>query len=389
MKRLHIIVPMAGEGKRFKDSGYNEAKPLIKIDGTTIFEKALSSFSSLNYENTQYTFIVRKEFIESNIENVIHNKFKNANIVYVDKTTNGSLETVYLSKYYINDNDAVLLMDCDIYFNSSSFLQKIKNKLKENICTPVLLTFDSNDAKYSYVKVNDDGYAIKVVEKNPISNNAIIGCYFAGEGQLFKKTSKQLIDKWYNNQLDSKEIYTSLLFNEYTKITNVEVHKLNKGECFISMGTPEEFDIAKEKFENKVYKTKGCPNKLVVDLDDTLSYTINGDYKNSKPIVPVIDMLKQYKEKGFQIVIHTSRQMRTYNGQIGQINIYTLPNIIEWLDKNDVTYDEIIVGKPWCGFDGWYIDDKAIRPSEFLNLSQEEIENLLAKEKTYNRSLAK
>ena len=389
MKRLHIIVPMAGEGKRFKDSGYNEAKPLIKIDGTTIFEKALSSFSSFNYENTQYTFIVRKEFIESNIENIIHNKFKNANIVYVDKTTNGSLETVYLSKYYINDNDAVLLMDCDIYFNSSSFLQKIKNKLKADTCTPVLLTFDSNDAKYSYVKVNDDGYAIKVVEKNPISNNAIIGCYFAGEGKFFKKISKQLLCKWYNNQLDSKEIYTSLLFNEYTKITNVEVHKLNKGDCFISMGTPEEFDIAKEKFENNVYKTKGCPNKLVVDLDDTLSYTINGDYKNSKPIVPVINTLKQYKEKGFQIVIHSSRQMRTYNGQIGQINIYTLPNIIEWLNKNDVPYDEIIVGKPWCGFDGWYIDDKAIRPSEFLNLSQEEIENLLAKEKTYNRSLAK
>lgn len=141
--------------------------------------------------------------------------------------------------------------------------------------------------------------------------------------------------------------------------------------------------------ENKVYETKGCPNKLVVDLDDTLSYTIDGDYANSKPIIPVIDMLKKYKEKGFQIVIHSSRQMRTYNGQLGQINIHTLPNIINWLDKNGVPYDEIIVGKPWCGFDGWYIDDKAIRPSEFLNMTQDEIEEMLANEKQYNRSLAK
>ena len=141
--------------------------------------------------------------------------------------------------------------------------------------------------------------------------------------------------------------------------------------------------------ENKVYETKGCPNKLVVDLDDTLSYTIDGDYVNSKPIVPVIDMLKKYKEKGFQIVIHSSRQMRTYNGQLGQINIHTLPNIINWLDKNGVPYDEIILGKPWCGFDGWYIDDKAIRPSEFLNMTQDEIEEMLANEKQYNRSLAK
>ena len=138
----------------------------------------------------------------------------------------------------------------------------------------------------------------------------------------------------------------------------------------------------------KIYETKGCPNKLVVDLDDTLSYTINGDYENSKPITPVIEMLKAYKENGFQIVIYSSRQMRTYNGQIGKININTLPNIINWLNKNNVPYDEIIVGKPWCGFDGWYIDDKAIRPSEFLSMSQDEIQHMLDEEKKYNRSLA-
>lgn len=139
---------------------------------------------------------------------------------------------------------------------------------------------------------------------------------------------------------------------------------------------------------NNIYKTNDCPNKIVIDLDDTLSYTVNGDYENSKPIKPIIETLKKYKEKGFQIVIYSSRQMRTYNGQLGQINVHTLPNIINWLNKNNVPYDEIIVGKPWCGFDGWYIDDKAIRPSEFLNMSQIEIKELLNKEKQYNRNLA-
>jgi len=140
--------------------------------------------------------------------------------------------------------------------------------------------------------------------------------------------------------------------------------------------------------EEKVFETKGCANKLVVDLDDTLSYTINGDYENSKPIVPVIEMLRKYKEEGFQIVIYSSRQMRTYNGQLGKININTLPNIINWLTKHNVPYDEIIVGKPWCGYDGFYIDDKAIRPSEFLNMSYDEIKDMLEKEKKNNRSLA-
>lgn len=129
--------------------------------------------------------------------------------------------------------------------------------------------------------------------------------------------------------------------------------------------------------------------KLVVDMDDTITITEHGDYEHSKPIQKTIDLLKKYKEDGFQIIIHSSRQMRTYEGQVGKINVHTLPNIINWLTNHDVPFDEIIVGKPWCGFEGWYIDDKSIRPSEFHNMSKDEIEALLKKEKEYTRSLVK
>ena len=127
--------------------------------------------------------------------------------------------------------------------------------------------------------------------------------------------------------------------------------------------------------------------KLVVDLDDTITVTEHGDYKNSKPIQKTIDLLKKYHDEGFQIVIHSSRQMRTYEGQVGKINVHTLPNIVNWLTAHDVPYDEIIVGKPWCGFNGFYIDDKCIRPSEFHSMSYEEIEELIQKEKDYTHSL--
>ena len=127
--------------------------------------------------------------------------------------------------------------------------------------------------------------------------------------------------------------------------------------------------------------------KLVVDLDDTITLTTNGDYEHSKPIQKTIDLLKQYKEQGFEIVIHSSRNMRTYENNVGKINIYTLPNIIRWLTEHDVPFDEVIVGKPWCGFTGFYIDDKSIRPSEFHSKSLDEIEELLKKEKDYIKSL--
>lgn len=121
--------------------------------------------------------------------------------------------------------------------------------------------------------------------------------------------------------------------------------------------------------------------RLIVDLDDTVSITIKGDYINSSPVPEIIAKLKEYKEEGFEIVINSSRNMRTYESNLGKINIYTLPNIIDWLRKHDVPFDEVYVGKPWCGFDGFYIDDKSIRPSEFLKYSYNEIQDILKQEK--------
>lgn len=117
--------------------------------------------------------------------------------------------------------------------------------------------------------------------------------------------------------------------------------------------------------------------RIIFDLDDTLTRTTNGDYANAEPITPVIEKLRDYHTQGFCIVIHTSRNMRTYNGNVGEINKNTLPIILEWLKRHDVPFDEIYVGKPWCGFDGFYVDDKALRPDEFLAMSYDEIKALL------------
>ncbi|MGF1754903.1 HAD-IIIC family phosphatase [Vibrio makurazakiensis] len=121
--------------------------------------------------------------------------------------------------------------------------------------------------------------------------------------------------------------------------------------------------------------------RLIVDLDGTLTQANTSDYKNVLPKLDVIEKLREYKKDGFEITIATARNMRTYEGNVGKINIHTLPIITEWLDKHNVPYDEILVGKPWCGHDGFYIDDRSIRPSEFANLSYEEINELFAKEK--------
>lgn len=121
--------------------------------------------------------------------------------------------------------------------------------------------------------------------------------------------------------------------------------------------------------------------RLVFDLDGTLTLDDpQVDYAERQPNSAVVEKLREYRALGFEIIICSARNMRTYGGQVGKINANTLPVILDWLARHDVPYDEIHVGKPWCGTEGFYIDDKAIRPSEFASLSLEEIADLLARE---------
>jgi capsule biosynthesis phosphatase len=121
--------------------------------------------------------------------------------------------------------------------------------------------------------------------------------------------------------------------------------------------------------------------RLVIDLDDTICRNPYNDYSRAEPIQKVIEKLRDYKRLGFQIIINTSRNVRTYEGNVGKITAFTLPIIINWLNLHEVPYDEIYVAKPWCGSEGFYVEDKAIRPSEFLALDYQGIMNLLDAEK--------
>lgn len=120
--------------------------------------------------------------------------------------------------------------------------------------------------------------------------------------------------------------------------------------------------------------------RLILDLDETICHTVNGDYRNAKPNLKIVEKMQEYKNQGFDLVISTSRNVRTFDGNVGLINANTLPIIIEWLKVNNIPYDEIYVGKPWCGKEGFYIDDKSIRPKEFIKYNYDEILSLLASE---------
>ena len=120
---------------------------------------------------------------------------------------------------------------------------------------------------------------------------------------------------------------------------------------------------------------------IVLDLDGTLTNLDPAvDYADVTPRADVVEKVREYAGQGFRIIICTSRNMRTYANSVGHINANTLPIVIEWLRRHDIPFDEIHVGKPWCGNGGFYIDDKTIRPDEFVSMSYPDIQKVISDE---------
>ena len=120
---------------------------------------------------------------------------------------------------------------------------------------------------------------------------------------------------------------------------------------------------------------------LIFDVDGTLCPIKKKEdkYEDLVPDEEMVRKLKEYKQNGAKIVLYTSRNMKTYNGNLGLINANTAVIMQNWLKKWEIPYDEILFGKPWPGHRGIYIDDRAVRPDEFLTHTFDELEEICKK----------
>lgn len=120
---------------------------------------------------------------------------------------------------------------------------------------------------------------------------------------------------------------------------------------------------------------------LVVDIDGTLCpiKKANESYAELVPFEDMVDKLRKCKAQGAKIVLYSSRNMNSYKGNIGLINKNTAPVLFDWLKKWDIPYDEIVFGKVWPGHKGFYIDDRSIRPDEFLKHTPDELNEICRK----------
>lgn len=123
----------------------------------------------------------------------------------------------------------------------------------------------------------------------------------------------------------------------------------------------------------------GQDRVLVLDIDGTLcpSRRPDEEYADLQPDAEMLARVHEYRADGWRIVLHTARQMRTYDGNVGELNARMLPVLTAWLERHGIPYDELHVGKPWPGREGFYVDDRTVRPAEFLRHDADELRAIL------------
>lgn len=112
---------------------------------------------------------------------------------------------------------------------------------------------------------------------------------------------------------------------------------------------------------------------LIVDLDKTLctKKKENETYADVLPHKDLINILNNIYDNGAEIYIESARNMLTQNNNEAKVIKNIGWTTLKWLKDNNVSYDGIKFGK---AMGSCYIDDKALRPKEFIKI-YESLEN--------------
>lgn len=244
---MKILIPMAGEGSRFRKEGYQFPKPLIDVGGKPMIQRVVQN---LDFD-AEYIFLVRKEHTEKyvGLENTLRQiTNNNCKIVLVDKLTDGAACTALLAKELINNDDDLLIANSDqiIEYEKKNFeLLKSLSSVDS-----IVYTFNAVHPKWSFVKTNSRGFVTEVAEKNPISNIATCGIYWYRKGSDYVKFAEQMIEKdiRVNNEFYIAPVYNELIQDNKTLIP-FYVNKM------YGIGTPEDLNFyLKNKMESMYEK---------------------------------------------------------------------------------------------------------------------------------------
>ena len=227
---MNIIITMGGNGRRFREKGYNVPKYMIEVKNKTLFEWSMISLENFKSINPKYIFVVKKEdnakdFIEKEIKKL---DIKNASIVEIEKLTDGQATTVILAKEKWIEGDSLLIYNIDTHIES-------------HVLKPEDIQGDG------FIPCFNAPGAIELREKKRISDNATIGLYYFYSTDLYMKAYNEYYKEQTN--LEKGEKYIAPLYNYLIKENySVRISTIPFENVHV-IGTPEEL----EEFKNSDY----------------------------------------------------------------------------------------------------------------------------------------
>ena len=108
---MQVVIPMAGLGKRFKDSGYVSPKPLLDLDGVTMIERVLDNVMS---QDVLTLILIMSE--ETQIETkFLEEKYPWSKIhrIVLSQITNGPATTVSTAENLLDPTEPLLIANSD------------------------------------------------------------------------------------------------------------------------------------------------------------------------------------------------------------------------------------------------------------------------------------
>ena len=237
---INLIMPMGGAGTRFSNSGFECPKPLLDLNGRHFFEYAADSVRG-HVELESLTFVILKEHaLRFDLDSEIRKYAPEARIVYLNQVLKGAVLTCMKGAEAIDNDRPVVFCDCDLLFTSERFYKYAETlELNGVKLDGWLLTFENSDGRYSYVKTDAQGFVTETAEKNPISCRAVCGAYGFGNKDIFLKYAERYLKDCPYDEYFMSGVY-NVMVKDGSKIAEFPTDR------FISFGTPEEYERAKE-----------------------------------------------------------------------------------------------------------------------------------------------
>jgi len=228
---MKLIMPMAGEGSRFRDVGYDKVKPMIDVCGIPMFV-LVERCIGLDFD--ERIFIVRKEH---NIKQDVLEWYPDAHVIELDELTEGTACTIMKAREHFEDGSSIFISNCDQWVDWEP--NKFKMIASQHEVDGIIMNFPcpERNPKWSFAEVDGLNNIVRVAEKDPISDWATVGYYYWRDGRHFIQSVENMIAA---NDRVNGEFYTCPTYNYTLKLDGIGDIRHMEIKQMQGIGTPDD-----------------------------------------------------------------------------------------------------------------------------------------------------